>query len=111
MKGFRILYIIAIAALVAACGPETDLGFNVETGFEDGKILAGPAGGVHTVKVTATGDWVVITEEPWITVSPANGRGVAECQVSIDSTLLNSQRTGAVPVSYTHLTLPTILLV
>jgi len=98
MKGFRILYIIAIAALVAACGPETDLGFNVETGFEDGKILAGPAGGVHTVKVTATGDWVVITEEPWITVSPANGRGVAECQVSIDSTLLNSQRTGAVRV-------------
>ena len=40
MKGFRILYIITIAALAAACGPEENLSFNVETGFEDGKILA-----------------------------------------------------------------------
>lgn len=98
MKGLRILYIFIAAALIAACAPESELEFNVETGFEDGKVLVGPAGGVQTIKVTATGDWVVITEEPWITVSPANGRGVAECSVSIDSTILVSQRTGAVRI-------------
>jgi len=98
MKGFRILYIFIAAAFIAACAPEAELEFNVETGFEDGKVLVGPAGGVQTIKVTATGDWVVITEEPWITVSPANGRGVAECSVCIDSTILVSQRTGAVRI-------------
>lgn len=98
MKRYRLLYIFVAAALAAACAPKEELDFEVETGFEGGQIVVGPAGGVQTVKVTATGDWVIITEEPWITVSPANGRGVAECQVNIDSTLLNSHRTGAVRV-------------
>lgn len=82
---------------MAACAPET-IPFDVETGFEDSSIPVGPAGGVQTVKVTAQGDWVVITEDPWITVSPANGRGQAQCQVRIDSTLVAEQRIGAVRI-------------
>lgn len=98
MKGIKLLYIVAAITLAAACEPVSELSFDVETGFGEGNMLVGPAGGVKTVKVTAQGDWVVITEEPWISVSPANGRGVTECQVSIDSTLLVTSRTGAVRV-------------
>lgn len=98
MKRYRILYISIMAALAASCAPEEEFVFGVETGFKDGPIPMGPAGGSQTIKVTAQGDWVVITEEPWITVSPANGRGTEECQVSVDSTLLVTERTGAVRI-------------
>lgn len=98
MRKFKSLYIFLIAVLAAACDPVENLEFNVDTGFENGEIPVGPAGGVQTIKVTAQGDWVVITEEPWISVSPANGRGETECKVSIDSTLHVSQRTGAVRI-------------
>lgn len=97
MKTYRISYAFIAAVLMAACAPET-IPFDVETGFEDSSIPVGPAGGVQTVKVTAQGDWVVITEDPWITVSPANGRGQAQCQVRIDSTLVAEQRIGAVRI-------------
>lgn len=98
MRKFKTLYIFLIAVLAAACEPAGNIEFNVDTGFENGEIPVGPAGGVQTIKVTAQGDWVVITEEPWISVSPANGRGETECTVSIDSTLQVSQRTGAVRI-------------
>lgn len=98
MRNNIIIYLFLAAVLAASCRQVEDIKFGVDTGFENGEIPVGPAGGVQTIKVTAPGDWVVITEEPWITVSPANGRGEAECLVSIDSTLLVSQRSGAVRV-------------
>lgn len=87
-----------IAVFAAACAPEENMPFDVETGFADNVIKTGPGGGEQTIRVSASGEWVVITEEPWISVSPANGRGEAECLVSVDSTLLVSQRTGAVRI-------------
>ena len=87
MKKYLIISMIAAAGIFASCGPEP-VGFDVNTGSESGSIAMGPEGGVTSVSVTAPGDWVVVTEEPWISVSPANGRGSAA-------------------VSYTHLTLPT----
>lgn len=87
-----------IAVLTAACTPKEEMNFDVETGFADDVIKTGPAGGEQKIKVSASGEWVAITEEPWISVSPANGRGEAECRVSVDSTLLVSQRTGAVRI-------------
>ena len=98
MKKYMMI-LAAAAALVSACGPdEAKVSFGVITGSEDGSIGIGPAGGVKTVTVTSPGDWVVMTEEPWISVSPANGRGTAECKVSVDSTLLSSSRSGAVRI-------------
>lgn len=99
MKRYRILYILSLmAALAVSCGPEEEFVFGVDTGFENAQIQMGPAGGTQTIKVTAAGDWVVITEEPWITISPANGRGTVVCLVNVDSTLMASQRTGAVRI-------------
>lgn len=98
MKKYMII-LAAAAALVSACGPdEAKVSFGVNTGSEDGSVEIGPAGGVKTVTVTSPGDWVVMTEEPWISVSPANGRGTAECKVSVDSTLLSCSRSGAVRI-------------
>ena len=97
MNRYKFLSIIMAVAVFAACGPE-NVEFDVNTGFGDGVLSIGPEGGSLPVEVTAGGDWVVITEEPWISVSPANGRGVSRCVVSIDSTLTVSERVGAVRI-------------
>ena len=96
-KIFGIIISVALAA-VSCINADSDLKFGVETGTEDNNVTVGPEGGVKTFNVTSSGEWVVMTESPWITVSPANGRGASECTISIDSTLAFTQREGVVRI-------------
>ena len=98
MKIYRYMLAAVVAAVTISCVDAPEVGFGVEVGTEDGRILIGPEGGVKTINVTSPGEWVVMTENPWITVSPANGRGSAVCSVSIDSTLVTESRQGAVRI-------------
>ena len=90
----RIIFAAAAALLSAACGPESQ----VELDVDQTSIQIGADGGRRTVQVTAPGSWVAMTESPWITISPANGRGSQECTINIDTTLVFGQRTGAVRI-------------
>lgn len=84
MKIYRRIFIAFSAfALSVSCVNEPEVQFAVDTDA----IQVGPEGGVRTIKVTSPGNWVASTQQPWITISPANGRGTAECKVIIDSTL------------------------
>lgn len=96
MKYTKIISAVLVALALLACRQEEDIAFGVEVGTEDGNIAVGPEGGLKTIMVTAQDEWVAVTEEPWIMVSPANGRGTQKCQISIDSTLLNGDRVGAI---------------
>lgn len=92
---FRYIIFAALAAVMfLACQPSEESIFGVEVGTEDGTITVGPEGGVRTIDIKSSDKWVVESSVPWIMVSPANGRGDIQCQVMIDSTLLNSSRTG-----------------
>lgn len=89
----RIIIALACFSMSVACVNEQ----NVEFALDTDAIQVGPEGGVRTIKVSASENWVASTQQPWITVSPANGRGTAECQVIIDSTLKwNEVREGKV---------------
>ena len=90
----RIIFAAAAALISAACVPASQ----VELGVDQTSIQIGAEGGRRTVQVTAPGSWVAMTESPWITISPANGRGSQECTISIDTTLVFGQRTGAVRI-------------
>jgi len=90
----RIIFAAAAALISAACEPAP----LVELGVDQTSIQIGAEGGRRTVQVTASGSWVAMTESPWITISPANGRGSQECTISIDTTLVFEQRTGAVRI-------------
>ena len=79
----KILIAFTLFAAVVACVPEAD----VELTIDVDRIEIGPAGGTRTLRVESSENWVASTEQPWITVSPANGRGTAQCKVIIDSTL------------------------
>ena len=98
MKYTKIMFTALAAVVLAACVPNEEIIFGVETGTEDGNIKIGPEGGVAKISVSAEDEWVVITEEPWLMVSPANGRGSFECDVNIDSTILNTPRTGTIRI-------------
>lgn len=93
----KSLYIFALStlALFAACSDDDPaLGFDTDTDV----IAMGPDGGTQSIKVSAPGEWVVTTDNPWISVSPANGRGATVCEVRVDSALTTSPRTGAVRI-------------
>ena len=80
----NIIY-LAIAVIVAACAPEKEIEFALDTK----EINIGPEGGVRTIRLEVGEPWTAMTNEPWVAVSPANGKGSEECRVIIDSTLLN----------------------
>ena len=79
----RIFIVIAALVSMVACVNEP----KVEFGLDTTDIQVGPEGGVRTIKVSSSENWVASTQQPWITISPANGRGTVECKVMIDSTL------------------------
>ena len=79
----RIFIVIAALVSIVACVNEPKVEFCLDTT----DIQVGPEGGVRTIKVSSSENWVASTQQPWITISPANGRGTVECKVMIDSTL------------------------
>ena len=98
MKLRNIIFTALAAVAFIGCVPAEEVIFGVQTGTEDGNITFGPEGGVKKIAVSAQDEWVVVTEDPWIMVSPANGRGSFECEVNIDSTILNTSRQGTIRI-------------
>lgn len=91
----RIMIAFAVASLAVAC---IDANPDIKFGTDTDNINVGPAGGIQKINVSSAGNWVAMTESPWITVSPANGRGSVACSISIDSTLVTESRTGTVRI-------------
>jgi len=79
----KILMAALLIFMAVACAPESDL----ELALDLDRIEIGPEGGARILNVSSSEHWVASTQEPWITISPANGRGTAQCKVMIDSTL------------------------
>lgn len=63
-------------------------------GFESdtSAIEAAAYGGEYKITIRSEKEWTAQSDEPWIMISPANGRGEVECVVKIDSTLINDER-------------------
>ena len=92
---FNKIFIVATLLLAAVSCKQNPV---VEFGVDEKTIAVGAEGGERTFNVSAGGSWVAMTESPWITVSPANGRGSQECTIKVDSTLAFEQRTGVVRI-------------
>lgn len=94
----KTIYRIALsaAALVSAlaCVDEQPVGFEVDTDV----IEFAPEGGVKSVSISSDDRWVASAQVPWITVSPANGVGSAECRIIVDSALAVTSRDALVHI-------------
>lgn len=82
------IYMVA----VASCKDDDDSGIAGFTVDKD-DITMGAEGGADVVVVSSGDEWTVSSSEPWVNISPANGLGLTECTVTIDSTLINGMRT------------------
>ena len=94
----RILYILcaaAVSVLAFSCkNSEPDIDF--ATDIADFTI--GPEGGEKKVSVSGNPEesWYAVTEDEWLLVSPATGKGSSTCTVAVDSTVLAESRTGKI---------------
>lgn len=94
----KITSYISVLLCTFACFSCSDDDKNIGFGVDKDAVQMGAEGGKYTVRVAAGNDWIATTDEPWITVSPANGRGSVDCQLIIDSALLASPRRGVVRI-------------
>lgn len=79
--------------MLASCKNKSlDIPFSVDTAT----ITALSEGGVFDVELSSSQAWTATSDNPWISVSPANGPSSATCKVSIDSTVVNQARRGIV---------------
>lgn len=94
MKKFFHTYINISQALLlvlfCACQePESITGFSADKE----SILIGAEGGTDYLQINSATEWVAVSSQPWISISPANGIGNTKCSIVIDSTLVNDTRT------------------
>ena len=95
-KTYILLVILTIAVLgFASCHKDptpTYKGFEVD----DTQIEAEAHGCKHTVTIRSESEWVAQSEEPWLMISPANGRGEVECTIRVDSSLTYDKRSSKI---------------
>ena len=90
------LFALAAAALAAGCSGDGDgVGFDLDRS----EIKIGATGGSERIRIASDGEWIASsTDNSWITVTPANGRGTVDCELQIDSALTDRPRRGVVRI-------------
>lgn len=68
----------------------------IEFASDCDEIAIDAVGGTRKIHIASNDAWIASTDNPWLTVSPANGLGCADCQIIIDSTLYAESRYGEV---------------
>ena len=86
---------IAILAIIALAACSKD---SVEFGANRREIAVKAIGGREVVQISSSAEWIASADKPWITVSPANGRGSTPCTFIIDSALTAEPRSGIVRI-------------
>ena len=90
MKKITILLAI-VTTLFASCLEENVNTASFVVDKQEG-IFVAPEGGAEYLQVNSTVEWTASANQPWVSVSPANGIGNTKCCVFVDSTLNNNVR-------------------
>ncbi|MBR5863046.1 MAG: hypothetical protein IKY76_00630 [Alistipes sp.] len=93
MRKFLILGFLSLA--IVACSDDKGTG---NSSIENSNIRMEAVGGVEKIRIDIADRWIASTDNPWITVSPANGVGSAVCEFKIDSALTAEPRQGVVRI-------------
>lgn len=88
------LGVFALVYLTISCSDDNEN--YTEFQLDKTDITIGAEGGTDKVLVQSSAEWVAISSEPWLMISPANGMGVTECKIVVDSTLVNDVRTATI---------------
>lgn len=89
-----IFLALALGSLLSC----TDDKNKVDFVLDENKIEVTAAGGVKKIRLNASERWIASTDNPWISISPANGVGSVDCEFRIDSALTVEPRRGVVRI-------------
>ena len=99
---YNILVLAMAVMSVIACTNTPEL---IDFEADRATIEVGASGGVEKVRIASSDEWVASVgmqsngdPNPWITVSPANGRGSVTCDFIIDSALTTLPREAKVVI-------------
>ncbi len=97
MKKLYYYIPLFVGFLFSACKDDvpTISGFEADTA----PIEAEAVGGEYFVTIRSDKDWVAVVDEPWVMVSPANGRGETRCSIKIDSALMSETRNANIVIN------------
>ena len=97
MKKLYYYIPLLFGVLLYACKNDvpTIEGFEADTS----SIEAEAVGGEYYVTIRSQKEWVALVEEPWVMVSPANGRGETRCSIKIDSALMDTERNANIVIN------------
>ena len=97
MKKLYYYIPLFVGLMLSACKDDvpTLSGFEADTA----PIEAEAVGGEYFVTIRSEQEWVALVDEPWVMVSPANGRGETRCSIKIDSALLSEQRNANIVIN------------
>ena len=90
--GFAALALLGLASVSCVEDPVPSFGLDRDS------IEVGAEGGNVPFRLESGESWVVRTQEPWLTVSPANGNGSTDCTVMVDSALAFTPREGVIRI-------------
>ena len=97
-----LLIVVMVAFTVVACTQDEGV---IDFKSDRNTIEVGAYGGVEKVRISSDDEWVASVgiqqngePNPWITVSPANGRGSVTCDFIIDSALTDKPREADVTI-------------
>ena len=93
MRRYFILVFLSLA--IVACSDDKSAG---DMTLQSNNIRMEAAGGIEKIKIDMADRWIASTDNPWITVSPANGIGSTVCEFKIDSSLTAEPRQGVVRI-------------
>ena len=99
---YNILILVVVAMAVMACTNDPEI-LDFKSDISSMDVEA--SGGVKKVRIQSSDEWVASVAmqtngdpNPWITVSPANGRGSVTCDFIIDSALTSLPREAKVVI-------------
>lgn len=96
LSSMKMRSIIFLSLFALAVGCQTD---PVEIFTTEGiEFDVEAVGGTVSRVIPSDARWIASTDNAWITVSPANGRGTTECKFIVDSALTTTARRGVVRI-------------
>lgn len=89
---YKYILAAAFAVALASCVQQEP----IEFASDCKEITIDAVGGTRRVNIASDDAWIASTDNTWLTISPANGRGSTECKIVIDSALYAEARYGEV---------------
>lgn len=89
--------VLVFAGLFASCSDDDNNAID-RLRVDKSEISVEAVGGGEHFLVETDDVWVASVSQPWLMVSPANGKGSTECSVLVDSSLVCDTRTAVISI-------------